>query len=326
LETKNIYLEFMVPDTPVKATLGLQGITLHKGWLVSDDFSAAKFDMNFDPVSITAYWAGVNGLFDDDRTAGEDVDASNDNWQVVVSGAYKAENMDGRLSLAYERRPNDTTSADVPESDDLYLLMLEFGMSFDMVSFDVLGATNFGERDSEGADDRDYEGFMFAGSVDIALDMATITISGAYVSGDDEGDLDEDFQGLSGQTFSWAEIISDGYTYDRNASLGQIGGANTPSNMYYVAAGVDLKPTDTTTLMFDVYYIGMVEDRTVAGEDEDEIGVEIDARLVQKIYDNLSMTVLGAYLFAEDGYGVAGNSPNSGDDAFQVGLGLDFKF
>jgi hypothetical protein len=328
LETKNIYLEFMVPDTPVKATLGLQGITLHKGWFISDDAGGARFDMNFDPVSITAYWIGVDGLEANDSVSSDDV------WQAAVSGAYKAENMDARLSLAYQRNDNDLTSNDVPESDDLYLLMGEFGMSFDMVSFDIVAATNFGEVDSDGAGDRDYEGFMFAGSVDIALDMATITVSGAYVSGDDEGDLDEDFQGLAGQTFSWAEIISDGYSYDRNASLAQIGGANRPSNMYYVAAGVDLKPTDTTTIMFDVYYIGMVEDRTIAGEDEDEIGIEVDARLTQKIYDNLSLTILGAYLFAEDGYGeyvgpvapTVNQASNSGDDAFHVGIGLDFKF
>jgi hypothetical protein len=325
LETKNIYLEFMVPDTPVKATLGLQGITLHKGWFISDDAGGARFDMNFDPVSITAYWIGVDGLEGNDSVSSDDI------WQVAVSGAYKAENMDARLSLAYQRNDNDLTSNDVPESDDLYLLMGEFGMSFDMVSFDIVAATNFGEVDSDGAGDRDYEGFMFAGSVDIALDMATITVSGAYVSGDDEGDLDEDFQGLAGQTFSWAEIISDGYSYDRNASLAQIGGANRPSNMYYVAAGVDLKPTDTTTIMFDVYYVGMVEDRTIAGEEEDEIGIEVDARLTQKIYDNLSMTIIGAYMFAEDGYGVydpadPNAASNSGDDAFHVGLGLDFKF
>jgi len=37
--------------------------------------------------------------------------------------------------------------------------------------------------------------------------------------------------------------------------------------------------------------------------------------------------VIGAYLMAEDGYGVAGaGTGNSGDDAFQVGVGLDYKF
>jgi hypothetical protein len=311
--------------------------------------------MNFDPISITAYWVGLGGLFQNDSTTatlGENTDASDDNWQIVTSGAYKAENMDARLSFAYERKPNDTTTLDEPDSNDLFLVMGEFGMSFDMVSFDVVAASNFGDVD-DGDTSRDYSGYMFAGNVNIALDMATIRVMGFYASGDDEklvdttgdgiketvvGD-DDDFQLLTGNTFSWAEIVSDGYSYDRNANLLQAGGDNHPSNMYAVGVGVDLKPTDTTTIKLDAYYIGLVEDRTIAGDQEDEIGIEIDARLTQKIYDNLSLTLIGAYLFAEDGYGVydsdagtAGIQPdqvgddNSGDDAFQVGIGLDFKF
>jgi hypothetical protein len=319
LETKNVYLEFMVPDTPVKATLGLQGITLHKGWFISDDTGAARFDMNFDPISITTYWAGLAGLENGDSVS------SDDNWQLVASGAYKAENLDARLTLGYERGPNDLASTDTPESDDLFLVMGELNMSFDMVSFFVIAGKNFGEVKSE-AGDNDYKGYMVDAGVNFALDMATIRARAFLASGDDEGDFEDDFQVMSGATMSWAEIISDGYTYDSNASLAQIGGANKPKNMYAINLGADFKPTDTTTIKLDVYYVGMMEDRTIAGEDEDEIGTEIDVRLTQKIYDTLSMTVIGAYMLAEDGYGVAGASPNSGDDAFQVGVGLDFKF
>jgi len=327
LETKNVYLEFMVPDTPVKATLGLQGVTLHKGWFISDDIGAARFDMNFDPISITTYWAGAGGL------EGGDSDSSDDNWQIVASGAYKAENMDGRLTFGYEKKPNDLTSADEPESVDLFLVMGEFNMSFDMVSFFVIAGKNFGEvKSDDNAEDRDFKGYMVDAGVNFALDMATIRARAFLASGDDEGDFEDDFQVMSGATMSWAEIISDGYSYDRNASLAQIGGANKPSNMFAINLGADFKPTDTTTIKFDAYYIGMMEDRTVAGEDEDEIGIEIDARLTQKIYDTLSLTVVGAYMFAEDGYGVysgadpAAQADGSGDDAFQVGVGLDFKF
>jgi len=355
LETKNVYLEFMVPDTPVKASIGLQGVTLHKGWFISDDVAGARFDMNFDPVSITAYWVGLKGLYDHDDPGAVDpggTDSSDDSWSIVTSGAYKAENMDARLTFGYERLPNSVAavspaaSVDNPDSNDLFLLMGEFGMSFDMVSFDIIAASNFGEID-DGDFDRDYSGYMAAFNVDISLDIATISVMGFYTSGDDEKAVDTDgdgvkdtfvkdddnFQGFTGQTFSWAEIVSDGYTYDRNASLAQTGAANKPSNMWAVGVGADLKPTDTTTILFDVYYMGMVEDRTINGDDEDEIGIEVDARLTQKIYDNLSLTVIGAYLFAEDGYGVYSTdaSPtaskiNSGDDAFQVGVGIDFKF
>ena len=344
LETKNVYLQFMVPDTPVRATIGLQGISSHKGWFHSDDYSAARFDMNFDPVNITAYWAGLGGLFNLQANDSnkpdpiEDTDSSNDNWVIVGSGAYKAENMDASLSFAYERKANDTTTLDQPESNDLFLVMGEFNMSFDMVSFFVIAGKNFGEADGSGADsakNRNYDGFMFDAGVSAALDMATIHGRFIYASGDKEGDFDDDFQGLNGQTFSWAELFSDGfYTGDRNPANRQIGGSNHPSNMYAINAGADFKPTDTTLIKLNAYYIGMVEDRTVAGSKEDEIGIEIDARLTQKIYDNLSLTVLGAYLLAEDGYGFYNGDPaagasqadNSGDDAFQVGIGLDFKF
>jgi hypothetical protein len=52
-------------------------------------------------------------------------------------------------------------------------------MSFDMFSFFVIGATNFGERDGDNsaagkALDRDYSGYMFHAGVNFALDMATI--------------------------------------------------------------------------------------------------------------------------------------------------------
>ncbi|MGW8223131.1 MAG: hypothetical protein ACWGP1_13370, partial [Syntrophobacteria bacterium] len=129
------------------------------------------------------------------------------------------------------------------------------------------------------------------------------------------------------------EIISDGWSYDRNADLAQIGRDNAPSNMWAVGLGATVKPTDTTTIMLDVYYIGMVEDRTVAGSKEDEIGIEIDARIAQKIYDNLTLSLAGSYMLAENGYGAYNGVPtatnqanNSGDDAFQVGIGLDFSY
>jgi hypothetical protein len=330
LETKNVYLEFMVPDTPVKATIGLQGVALHRGWFIDDDVAATRFDMNFDPVVVTAYWAGAQGLFKNDMNNNNDYDASNDVWQLVASGGYKAENMDARLTFGYQKNANDTTSADQPESNDLYLVMGEFNMSFDMVSFFVIAGKNFGEADGSGvssATNRNYDGYMFHAGADFALDMATLRAQFIYASGDKEGDFDDDFQGFAGETFSWAEIISDGYTYDRNADLSQIGGDNSPSNMWAVGLGADLKPTDTTTIMLNVYYVGMVEKRTVAGNEEDEIGIEIDVRLAQKIYDNLTLNILGAYLLADDGYGVAGSSAtNSGDDAFQVGMGLDFSY
>jgi hypothetical protein len=116
----------------------------------------------------------------------------------VASGAYKAENMDARLTFGYERLPNSvagnapdgTSTIDTPDSNDLFLVMGEFNMSFDMFSFFVILGSNFGERDSDGADDRDYEGYMADVGVNFALDMATIRARAFMASGDKEGDLE----------------------------------------------------------------------------------------------------------------------------------------
>jgi len=333
LETKNVYMEFMVPNTPVKFTGGLQGVTLHKGWFMSDDVAAARFDVNLDPVSVLAYWALAN---DQNYT-----DSSDDDWQLVVSGAYKAENMDARLSLGYERGPQGANSVNPPtvtKEDNFYLFMGEFGMSFDMVSFNVIAGMNAGKRKNENAADNKYKGTMAEAQVDVALDIATVYVNFRYASGEKESSNKFGFRGMSGQTYSWSEILSDGYFWEANANLSQISSigdfgytvpghsaSNHPSNMWALSAGADMKPTDTTSVGLDIYYVKMLEKRTTAlGTSSKTIGTEIDLDVTQKIYDNLDAKIVGAYMFAGDAFGSP--PPSSPDDAFILGLGLNYKF
>jgi len=335
LETKNIYMEFMIPNTPVKFTGGLQGVTLHRGWFISDDVSAARFDVNLDPFSVLAYWANA---IDTLQTSSED-----DMWQLVLSGAYKAENMDARLSFGYEKGPDGNFTPGSPpgptaKDDDFYLLMGDFGMSFDMVSFYVIAGLNAGKRKNNGASDNKYKGYMFEGQVDFALDIATLYVNFRYASGEKEGKDDFGFRGMSGQTYSWSEILSDGYFWEVNSDMSQISSigdkgyavpghsaSNHPSNMWAIAVGGDVKPTDTTSIGLDLYYIAMVEKRTVGGKSTDDVGFEVDLDITQKIYDNLDMKIVGAYMFADDGFGAPAATANK-DDAFVLGLGFNYKF
>ena len=151
--------------------------------------------------------------------------------------------------------------------DDFYILMGDFGMSFDMVSFYLIGGVNFGKvKGQAGAKDADYNGTMFEGQVDFALDIATLYVNFRYASGEKEGKTDQGWRGMTGTTYSWAEIPSDGYFWEVNSSMSQIGGANTPSNMWAVSVGGDVKPTDTTSIALDLYYIGMLEKRTLGSK------------------------------------------------------------
>ena len=61
LEMKNAYVDFAVPYTPMRSTLGVQGLAFMTGWIVDDDFSSAAFSTKFDPVNIQfGYIAGQN--------------------------------------------------------------------------------------------------------------------------------------------------------------------------------------------------------------------------------------------------------------------------
>jgi len=61
VETKNIYVEFNIPTTPVKGLVGIQGINLLNSWIIDDDFAAAVAKAKMDPITAqVGYVAGQN--------------------------------------------------------------------------------------------------------------------------------------------------------------------------------------------------------------------------------------------------------------------------
>jgi hypothetical protein len=87
IEVKNVYVDFNIPYTPVRSTLGVQTVTLMTGWVIDDDFSAAKFSAKFDPITVTAGY--ISGLNSDVSTSYDNID----NWFISLDyaqGPFKA--------------------------------------------------------------------------------------------------------------------------------------------------------------------------------------------------------------------------------------------
>jgi len=87
LEMKNVYVDFNVPYTPIRATLGVQGIQLLTGWIVDDDFSAAMFRAKFAPITVSAGYIGA--AVSDVTTWGDRID----DWFISLDyaeGPFKA--------------------------------------------------------------------------------------------------------------------------------------------------------------------------------------------------------------------------------------------
>ena len=317
VETKNAYLDFTL--NPVRIQLGGQGVALHRGWWLDDDFAMARFDMNFDAVSLLLYYA---------QHTNDDVTSVNDDiWNTAVSVGYTAEMFNLRGSLGWQRNAQPAGI----DKDNLYMLMAEAGFNFDWWSAFVLGAANFGQKeyDTSGVDDQDYKGWMLDGGVDFNFDPFTLGVEMFYVSGDDSDPGDNDdidsFTYFSGRSHYWAEILGLGSLDREGSTVGDDGpgddknvSATESSGLYAIKVGGTWKALENTKLTLDLWYVGSAEDRynQVNNNTDDKIGTEIDFYLDQKLMDNLKFRFIGAYLFAEDGYSV---QTDAGDDAYQLG-------
>jgi hypothetical protein len=61
LGVKNTYVDFNIPNTPLNAKVGVQGIALVDSWIVDSDFSAALFTANLKPFTVSlGYVSGQN--------------------------------------------------------------------------------------------------------------------------------------------------------------------------------------------------------------------------------------------------------------------------
>ncbi len=125
-----------------------------------------------------------------------------------------------------------------------------------------------------------------------------------------------------------------------------------PTNLWTVTAGGSYQITPTTKISASYWYWGTSEDVPVSyvfeTETADEkfqmsssIGHELNFYLDQKIVDGLTLTLVGAYLFADDAFaplpvtapsgGLPLNSAGTAtkllaDDAFEVGARLQWNF
>jgi hypothetical protein len=346
IELKNSYIDFNVPGAPIRAQIGIQGIAFHRGWFVADDFAAARFDFNFDPASLMFYFAmtAKDGV---GAGAADYTDTSDTEFQAVLSGAYKQEMWSGRLSLAYERGqnngPNSSAAALNIKADDLYVLMFDVDAGMDMWSAFLTAGFNFGSVDKivPTATDanQDYKGMMVDLGGKYAFDPVAVNASFFYVSGQElntatgavkkPGDI-EVFTYLNGKSHYWAEILGFG-VFDVN------GIGDDPTNTMAFNLGVSGKASDTTDVSFQYWYVTAVEDvlssGTVAAGNakfETDVGSEVDLIITQTIYEGFKATLVGAYLFAGDGYagwlGTPVAAGQTADDAFETGIQLQYTW
>lgn len=345
LEMKNVYLEFNIPNTPLRTKLGVQGASFLKGWIFADDFSGAVFSTKLDPVKVTfGYVAGQNT---DVTTTNENVD---DFFLALdyANGPFKA-SLVGFYQYAHDTNlstyPDMSTglfraSSTAVTDNNLFNLGVNLGYKTDMFVLGLTGIKNFGSYDLVGGGSQDYTGWMLEGTADFMWNAMTFHLGAFYTSGDDDNEAAFDnakdydaFAYARGASYYWSEILGlgmldvsvAGSDHLNPANQGAYRAADVPSNLWALNLGVIWQAMPETKVTFNYYYVATAEDvlaNAATGETDDTIGHEVNLYISQGIVDKLNLTLVGAYLFADDAYTIFKDD----DDAYELGAVLQWKF
>ncbi|GKT08678.1 hypothetical protein [Desulforhabdus sp. TSK] len=361
IETKNAYVEFNIPETPLTASVGIQGINLMDSWIIDDDFSAAVLKAKFDSIRVQAGYIAAQNT---------DVTDTNDNidsyyLSIDYAGDVGPGKLTGTLIGYYQNGNNTIVSTDpasgyytvnnpatqagnflfpvgspfypigAPEvdSNDLFDIGVNLGYKMDWMAAYVSFVKNLGSVDFIDGGSADYKGWMVDAGANFFCGPFTFNLGGFYTSGQELDDDSNDIDGFAyplSTTKYFSEIIGGGILDKFSISHTDVNGKNDlqwtgygqPSNLWTVTAGASWQALEKTKLSASYWYFGTAEDVESFDGTDNSIGHEIDLYLTQGIVDGLTLDLVGAYLFADDAYTAA----ESVDDVYEVGARLQWNF
>ena len=312
LETKNLYLNVKIPDTPVSTRIGLQGFGDHWDFVfVAADMAGVSVRAKLDSVSLTGVWAkwfegGANGDTDEN-----DVDF----WGIQVG--FKPM---GDLKLGvdgYYLNVNGDYGGMPASNSDLYYLGVHAAYKLPMVNLQGWAFYNFGSMNAEGKSDADVAAFAASLKGTASVAGAKVGLRLFYFSGDDDngdGDVNSAFL-MTGRAENFP-FFMDGLmllTPDKTwTTLGHEGyGFVEAQNQGYGLWGAILSTAYTPPTMKKMYinlslgYMSAVEDDRTPGDGSSDregttIGTEIAARVGYKVADLVDVSLNGSYLSLGD--------------------------
>ncbi len=334
LEIKNAYLDFMIPNTPVQITAGIQDWAYGGRLLINNDGAGVKIRTNFAPHALTLGWLRLNTQ---DRNTYTNNDAYIVDWKMVqkafdvnVYGGYINDLYNGRQATF--TTPWDAAAIPIARQFDTkgYYLGASGGFRPGNWTFFIHGLYAGGKREF-----RETAGLPTVSDTDInawaaeALARYQIgpgmagLVEGFYATGQDADDQDKQkffpvAQSSEGRSifgndrtvFFWMNAAQIGYYHNQQIDF---------SGMWYGRAAFEFSPTPWLRMILNYLYIGdtskgnpgtflskisntnltkVVNSPKGARQDKDEdfVGQEINLITTFNIYKNFVYNV-GIYYF-----------------------------
>jgi len=349
LEIKHAYLDFAIPSTPLRLSLGLQGFYIGGRLFQSMDSPGAIVTADFAPHKIMAYWwREKDGLGTSSTQIATDRTKYNVNDTYALQYQLSQKLFNVYTYLAYKNDLQTSSSY----SDHPYWFGV--GGGFRPGNFDLSGQFVYlgGKRDytdASGTSDQDYTAWAaeLLATYRIGPGLAA-AIEGYYSTGNDADDTSKikRYDSAAGsETYS-------GFGFDRSVltfmNFGQLGGQHnkfgaTYTGLYYGRLNAEYSPLAWLRLNANYLYIGDTTKGTVGAgkvvntaisgatqnKDENFVGHEINLITTLKIYQNFTYRFgLGYFIPGPvfDVYNSAGEKIKSADAMWGFNTGCQLAF
>lgn len=250
IETRELYADFGIPNTPVWARVGIQHIPMANAWISDDTHPAIVFRANFDPISVRmGYMAEWNP---NTSRENDNIDGWFGEVQYSAQGVAGPGKLDAGMLVHWQNARNTLASlrpssgnathvavfqaagiampfvnlnppfganttgylqdySGIVSSNDLVNLAFNLGYSMDWWNVKLGFIKNLGQVKLVGQENIEYQGWLLDGAVNFMHGPYTMNVRGFYASGNDRDSRHQKgFTGPVGQSKQFSEIIGGG--------------------------------------------------------------------------------------------------------------------
>lgn len=326
IETKNVYLDFKIPDSIFSFRIGTQGFG--DNWenvFVADDMTGAQVNLALTPAlgSTLAYFKFDEGA---SKTQWDDTDL------YALKNKFKVNDNLGLNFDIYYLDDNSVAGSEL----DLYTLGLGADAKLGAVGLNGFIAYQTGTQDQVApAADVDIAAWVASVKAKMDIGAAKTGLRLTYYSEDDDAQDDKSFAEIANGAFQFAgENLSIFYSdvYYNNTASGRhaiTDAAQAGYGLLALNATADFKfPADVYLKTGAGYFMAMDDKRNgeaVASRQGDVLGAEVAARVGTIVAKKVDVSLNGAYAFLGDFYDAApgGQDP---DNMYKVNFMVNVPF
>jgi len=321
LETKNVYLDFKIPSTPVNVKVGLQGNDdAFKGVMFGADMAGVLASGTFGKTTASLGFF----RFNDDKPTTTSPVGKVTRDMLTLDGKY-AISKDVKVGGAYYLVNDDRTNPSIVHS-----LGVNAEGAVGPVTLDGFFLYQFGTLEAT-----KQHLSAFAGNVGARMKLGPGTARSEflYVSGENEDDrstsnafqsVDDEHGFYNGNMQllfrdAYAMTIDNAIVYtSNNLNRGVIAGF----------LGYDLPITSKLSASANAGFaaVAKVNDFSINKRKSNYLGTEINAQLDYKVYDNLTVIARGAYVILGDYYKGVATGGADPENPYMASLIMNYTF